>query len=142
MGKFKTFIENQTIGLGDLGRKINHLYHSQDFGRQIAGAYASSDVTGSEQSDIQSSPEHQLNIPDADLTIPSTTRSGVITTLELKESPIKIYLSDGTKLNFTWDEYKKIQGEPAMGKTMTVVFQRHPEDMVNGNSKINKVIVS
>jgi hypothetical protein len=143
MISFKTFMENQTIGLGDLGRRINHLYHSQDFGNQIAGAYASSDVTGSEQSNTSSSVGHPLHLPDTDLTIPSTIRSGVITTLELKKTPIYIHLSDGTDLYLTRSQYERVEGGiPAKGKTMTVFFQRRPEDITDMVSKIDKVTVS
>jgi len=119
MGKLKTFIESQTIGLGDLGRRIDRMYHNQNFDNQIAGAH----------------------LADIDLTIPSVTKTGRITILQLKKSPIYMRLSDGTELNFTWDEYKKIQGKPSLGKTMTVIFQRHPKDVTNMNSKIEKVIV-
>lgn len=142
MRSFKTFMENQTIGLGDLGRRINHLYHSQDFGNQIAGAYASSDVTGSEQSNTSSSVGHPLHLPDIDLTIPSTIRSGRITTLQFKKTPIYIHLSDGTDLHLTRDQYEKINGDkPAIGKNMEVIFQRRPEDITDMMSKIDHIRV-
>lgn len=141
MGKFKEFMENQTIGLGDLGRRINHLYHSDDLGNQISGALTSTDVTGTEQPSANYA-GHPLHLPDIDLTVPSIVRTGRISILQLKKNPIYIRLSDGTEANFTWDEYRKIEGsEPAVGKTMTVIFQRHPRDISQMYSKIDKAIV-
>lgn len=141
MGKFKDFMLKEEIGLGDLGPNIEKLVNSQDLGNQIAGAFASSDVTGSEQSPTMGYAGHSLHLPSTDLTIPSVEKSGRITVLMTKRNPIYIRLSDGTEANFTYDEFRKIEGEPALGKQMTIIFQRHPEDMSRQSSKIDKCIV-
>lgn len=141
MGKFKEFLITEEIGLADLGTKIDNLYHSHWFGNQLAGAIASTDVTGTEQSPTMGYSGHSLHLPSVDLTIPSSTRTGRITTLLLKKNPIYIRLSDGTEAHFTYDEYKKIDGEPSLGKTMTITFQRHPQDQTRMHSKIDKAIV-
>jgi hypothetical protein len=60
----------------------------------------------------------------------------------MRKNPIYVRLSDGTEAHFTYDEWKKIEGQPALGKTMTILFQRHPEDMSQEHSKIDKVIVT
>lgn len=142
MGKFKEFIENSGgIGLGDLGGRISQLYHSNEFGNQIGGALASTDVTGTEQSNTHSYGGHPLYLPSTDMTLPSIEKTGRITYLMKKRNPIYVRLSDGTEANFTWDEYKRIEGEPAVGKTMTLIFQRHPEDSSRQHSKVDKAIV-
>jgi len=82
-----------------------------------------------------------LHLPSTDMTIPSVERTGRITTLLSKRNPIYVRLSDGTEAQFTYDEYKRIEGNPALGKTMTVIFQRHPEDSGRSYSKIDKAIV-
>ena len=141
MGNFKEFIENHNIGLGDLGRRISQLYHSADFGNQIQGAIVSSDWSGTEQSNTHSYGGHPLYLPSTDMTLPAIEKTGRITTLMKKRNPIYVRLSDGTEANFTWDEYKRIEGEPALGKTMTLIFQRHPADSTRMYSKIDKAIV-
>lgn len=142
MGKFKDFILNEEVGLADLGARIDKLFNSQKFGNQIGGAFVSTDFSGTEQSSTAGFSGHTQHIPSTDLTIPSATRSGRITSLMLKKNPIYIRLSDGTEANFTYDEYKRIDGQPALGKTMTIIFQRHPEDMGRMYSKIEKAIVT
>lgn len=142
MGKFRDFLITEEVGLGNLGAKITQLFHSQNFNNQIGGAFASTDVTGTEQSATMGYSGHPLYLPSTDLTIPQVTRSGRITNLMLKKNPIFVKLSDGTEASFTYDEYKKIQGVPEVGKTMTIVFQRHPEDTSQMHSKIDKAIVT
>lgn len=142
MGKFKEFLLTEGVGLADLGPRLDNLFHNQDFMRQIAGAFASTDVTGTETPDTHGYSGHPLHLPSTDLTIPSITRSGRIVQLMLKKNPILVQLSDGTEAHFTWDEYKRIDGEPKLGKTMTIIFQRHPEDMTRMYSKIDKAIVT
>lgn len=141
MGKFKEFMESTHIGLGDLGRRIDHLYHSAEFGNQIHGAYVSSDWSGTEVGDTQTSAGHPLHLPSTDMTLPSIEKTGRIVLLHKKKNPIYVRLSDGTEANFSWDEYNRIQGTPAVGKVMTVVFQRNPKDFSRNHSKINKAIV-
>ena len=143
MGNFKNFMENYGhVGLGNLGGKINQLYHSNEFGNQIHGAYVSTDVSGSEQSNTKSYGGHPLHLPSTDLGLPSTEKTGRIVMLRAKKNPIYVRLSDGTEANFTWDEYNRIEGgQPAIGKVMTLIFQRSPQDTSRMYSKIEKAIV-
>jgi hypothetical protein len=139
MGKFREFLLNEEVGLADLGSRIDNMFHDQRLGNQIAGAFVSTDVSGTEQP--EGSVGHPLYLPSTDMTIPSSVKSGRITTLMLKKNPIYVRLSDGTEASFTYDEYQRIEGEPALGKTMTITFQRQPEDWSRMESKIDKVIV-
>lgn len=140
MRNFKEFMESQ-VGLGDLGHRIHQYYHSDDFAHRLGGALLSTDFTGTEQGETGSA-GHPNYLPSTDLTIPSIERTGRITILKLNRNPIYIRLSDGTEVNFTWDEFKKIQGgTPKIGKTMTLVFQRNPADATKTYSKVNKAIV-
>lgn len=139
MGKFKEFLTEQ-VGLGNLGPKLDQLFNGMD--KQIGGAFVSSDVTGSEQPDTLGSVGHPLHLASTDMTIPSVTRSGRITTLMIKKNPIFVKLSDGTEASFTYDEYQKIQGVPRLGKVMTITFQRNPQDHSRMHSKIDKAIVT
>jgi hypothetical protein len=142
MPKFKEFLINEEVGLADLGPRIDKLFNSHQFANQIGGAFVSSDESGSEQSETLGTQGHALHLPSTDLTIPSVTKSGRITSLIMNKSPIYICLSDGTEAHFSYDEYKRIDGEPGIGKTMTIVFQRHPEDHALMYSKIDKAIVT
>jgi hypothetical protein len=141
MGKFKEFLLREEIGLGELGPRIYQTFNDPGLGNQIAGAFASSDVTGSEQSPTLGLSGHSLHLPSTDLTIPSVEKTGRITILMTNKNPIYVRLSDGTEAHFTYDEYRKIEGEPALGKNMTIIFQRHPEDVTKQTSKIDKCIV-
>lgn len=140
MGKFKEFIFTEQIGLGQLGLQMNNLANSQWLGNTIAGALITSDVSGSDQFP----PFGQTGAypkPDVDLTIPSVEKTGRITALMTKRNPIYVRLSDGTEANFTYDQFNRIQGQPAIGKTMTISFQRRPDDTSSGYSRINHIIV-
>lgn len=141
MGKFKEFLINEEIGLGDLGQRIDGLMNGKWLGNQIGGAFASTDVTGTEMGPTMGYAGHSLHLPSTDLTVPSTERTGRITTLLLKKNPIYVRLSDGTEANFSYEEYRRIDGKPELGKTMTLIFQRHPDDQLSGYSKVDKAIV-
>lgn len=141
MGKFKEYILREQIGLGNLGPKISNLANSDRLGGQIAGAFNSTDFTGTEQSPTHGYAGHPLHLPSTDLTIPQTVKSGRITTLFKTKNPIYVRLSDGTEAYFTYDEYRKIKEEPKVGKLMTIIFQKSPKDQTNMQSKIDKVIV-
>ena len=80
-------------------------------------------------------------MPSVDLTIPSAEREGRITVLELKKNPIYVRLSDGTEAHFTYDEYKRIDGKPELGKVMKISFQRHPDDTMRQFSKIDRATI-
>lgn len=135
MGKFRAFILKEHVGLGDLSPRIDQLLHSQKLNNAV-GSFLGSDWMGSEQ---QSSGQPAL--PSIDLTIPQMERTARITHLMLKRNPIYLRLSDGTEAYLTLDEYKRIQGQPAVGKLMTVILQRHPNDSSGTASKIERAIV-
>lgn len=138
MGKFIEFLLSEELGLADIGPRINQLFHGQRFNNQIAGAYLPSDFTGSEQ--FASHPPH---LPSTDLTIPTVVAQGRIVVLHDKKNPIYVKLSDGTEAHFSYDEWRyRVQGEPELGKVMTITFQRHPNDISKLYSKIDKAIVS
>jgi hypothetical protein len=136
--KFAEFLLNEEIALGDMGTKIDQLFKNQNFQNQ-SGAYLSSDWTGS--GGYQSPTNSPLRLPGTDLTIPTIEKSGRITVLLSKRNPIYVCLSDGTEANFTYEEWKRIKGEPALGKVMHITFQRHPEDKSAQHSKIDHVTV-
>lgn len=125
MLNFKKYLEQNTIG-----------YHNDGPG----GAFVSSDFSGSEnpQTNFEGRP---LHLPSTDLGMPSVTKTSQISKLERNKNPIFVLLKDGTKLYFTYDEFNRISGEPAVGKTITVVFQRHPGDKSATPSKVSRVTV-
>jgi hypothetical protein len=142
MARFREFLLKEDIGLGDLGVKLDRFYNDPALNARIGGAFASTAVTGTGSVPGLGYGGHSLNLPTTDLTIPSMEKTGRITTLLLKRNPIYIRLSDGTEANFTYDEYRRIEGKPELGKVMTIIFQRHPEDRAAQASKIDKAIVS
>lgn len=77
-----------------------------------------------------------------DFGLPSVSKSGRIDVMLKNKNPIYVQLSDGTKLFFSLDEFRRIKGNPEVGRTMTVVFQRKPGDYSNLPAKIDDVQVS
>lgn len=76
------------------------------------------------------------------LILPTKTVTSQISLLDDKTTPILIQLFDGTKIYLTYDEYKRIKyQDPQVGKTITVVFQRNPEDKSDNYSMINSINV-
>lgn len=138
MGKFKEFLLSENIGLGNLGTKISTFVDSPWLQQQINGAFVPDEHTANRQSNFFD----PLYLPKTELTVPKSEKSGRITCLLLKKNPIYVRLSDGTEAHFTFDEWKKIKGEPAVGKNMRIVFQRHPQDWSKQASKIEQVIVT
>ncbi len=55
--------------------------------------------------------------------------------------PIVFRLSDGTQLFLTNAEFRRIKGDPQVGKTITVVFQRRPEDRTKTPSQVQSITV-
>jgi hypothetical protein len=142
MAKFKEFILKEEIGLGDIEVNINKLINSKDFGDQINGAFNSSQWNATNiPTPWKGDDLKDLKNP-VDLGFSSVQKTGRIISFLKNKNPIYIRLSDGTECNFTFDELKKIEGIPEIGKTMTVIFQRHPSDITNNFSKITKAIVS
>jgi hypothetical protein len=76
-----------------------------------------------------------------DIGLPSVQKTSRIEHVMDKKNPIYIGLSDGTKLYFTLDEFRRIEGKPSRGKNMTVIMQRRLDDHSNSPSIITKCIV-
>jgi hypothetical protein len=101
------------------------------------GAYLSSNQSGSELPDMLQG--RGMSLPSTDL-LPTLSRCSPITFVELKKNPILVMLSDGTRMYFTWDEFRRIPGEePKAGKTLSVTFQRFPGDDSKEYSQIQTV---
>lgn len=98
--------------------------------------------TGTEAPDTMSFEGRPLHLPSLDLALPAVTRSGRISVVVKDKNPIYVQLHDGTKLFFTHDEFRRIKGWPEVGRTMTVVFQRNPDDKSDVPSKIHSCQVS
>jgi hypothetical protein len=142
MGKFKDYLISEGVGLGDIGPKIDQMFNSPWLGNAINGAMVSPTWSNSDSGPQLGYAGYDNAKTETDLTIPSVQRQGRITTLLLTKNPIYVRLSDGTEAHFTYDEWRKIDGEPELGKTMTIIFQRHPQDWSSQHSKIDKVIVT
>lgn len=78
------------------------------------------------------------SLPELHLDLPSTEKKSTIEYISDKKNPIVIQLSDGTKLFFTYDEYKRIEGKPERGKMMIVTFQRLPNHATDLPSQITR----
>lgn len=78
----------------------------------------------------QSLPSHQLELPTIE-------KRGKIEMIMDKKNPIYVQLSDNSKLFFSHDEFKRIEGKPERGKTMIVTMQR----LNNDNSELPSQIV-
>lgn len=139
--RFKEFLLNEELGLGNLNGTMDRVFGTKGF-QNYAGAYVSSDVNGTEQSPTLGYAGHSLFLPSTDLQVPQIERVGRIKLLLKNRNPILVQLSDGTQASFTYDEWKRIKGEPAVGKVMRIIFQRHPEDKTASHSKIDQVIVT
>jgi hypothetical protein len=83
-----------------------------------------------------------FNLPKMNLDLPTIEKKSKIHTIIIKKNPIYIQLDDGSKLFFTHDEFKRIHGEPLVGKTMTVKMIRLPGDKTDYPSKIQRCEVN
>lgn len=102
--------------------------------------YATGSILPSSWTGSESPPEKLLPfLPSTDLSIPQVTRSSFIVNIIKNKNPITIQLKDGTQLYLTLDQFNRIDKTPEIGKRLTVVFQRNPEDQSNQNSKIEKI---
>jgi len=117
---FREFLEQNTVG-----------YHNDGPGSgfvQTGGAYLGSDQTGSEQDPTKAMLGHPQWLPSLDFAIPTVSRTSTVAFVERNKNPILVMLQDGTKLHFSWDQFKRIEGsEPERGKQLTVTFQRNPK---------------
>lgn len=75
-------------------------------------------------------------LPSLDLGLPSIEKEGKIVVLIKRQNPIFVQLGDGSKLFFNHDEFRRINGEPAIGKIMRVRMIRLPSDQSDSPSQI------
>ena len=134
--RFRDFFYNENVGLGNLGVHLDRLFNTDAF-RNHSAAFVSNDY---DKPNSGMSPD-MLQAPISSIEIPQVERTGRIKILEYKKNPIYLELSDGTKAHFSYDEFKRIKGSPAVGKVMTIVFQRHPKDLTNQHSKIDHAYI-
>lgn len=132
MAKFRQFFEGK-LGLGNLGAKMHQFYNDPGLESRINGVLT--------QGGSDHLPDFSMPRQGQDLTIPQVTKTGVVEIFDWKRNPIYMRLSDGTELTMTYDQFNKIEGKPSVGKTVTVIFQRHPQDFNDQRSKIDKCIV-
>lgn len=78
----------------------------------------------------QSLPQYQIELPNVE-------KRGKIELIMDKKNPIYVQLSDNSKLFFSHDEFKRIEGKPERGKMMIVTMQRLGSD----NSELPSQIV-
>ena len=113
--------------------------------RQNNGAYTDSSWTGSETGSTGSYEGHPPHLPSPEIviqsTVPTVKKVSKILTVEKNTNPIFVHLKDGTRLYFTIDEFRRIKGNPAPGKIMTVVFQRAEFDKSNEPSQVQSARV-
>jgi len=125
--EFKKYLEQNTIGTHNDGP---------------GAPYLTSDMSGSEQPNSNYGGRPNW-LPSYDMGLPTVSKSSKIMTVERNRNPINVLLQDGTRLHFTYDEFKRIQGsEPQAGKIMTVTFQRNPNDESETPSKIQGCMVT
>lgn len=72
--------------------------------------------------------------------LPSVEKQSKIKFIQYKQNPILIYLTDGTRLFLSLDDYRNI-GSPEKGKTLKVSFQRRTEDRSSNPSQITNIEV-
>lgn len=77
-------------------------------------------------------------LPSLDLGLPTVEKRGRIEMIMDKKNPIYVQLSDGSKLFFSIDEFRRIEGKPERGKTMVVHMQRLSDDFSSLPSQIMK----
>lgn len=142
MIKFKEYVEKRMQEQNTVGK------HNDGATSNNSGAYIGSDWSGSEQSSTMGYLGHPPHLPSLDLVVnmpnlglPTIKRSSKIIMIEKNKNPISIFLSDGTKMFLTFDEFKRISGQtPEIGKNLTVIFQRHEKDKSENNSKIQSIM--
>ena len=83
-----------------------------------------------------------IQVPKLELDLPAVTKSGKIALIIKDKNPILMQMADGTQMYLTLDHFRRIKGNPEVGRTMTVVFQRDPADRSQLPSRINSCQVS
>lgn len=139
---FKEFLLREAqIGLGNLAGSMDRVFgkHFSDMGHSYVSY---TDFTQPPPEGYIGDPTWMTKAPAGDVTIPSVERTGRIIELRKNDNPIYIRMSDGTETTMTVDQFKRIEGEePAIGKVMTVVLQRHPSDQSVTRSQVQRAIV-
>lgn len=133
IGKFKKFLLTEEISTSRLGTKIDDMANSPMFAKKLSKSVSSN---GDEMMQKMDS----IRVP-TELKIHSIEKTGKISTLHVKKNPIYMRLDNGTEAHFSYEEYRRIKGKPALGKTISLFFQRHPNDSGSDLSKIDKAIV-
>jgi hypothetical protein len=80
--------------------------------------------------------EISKQIPNLNIEIPSITKKSRIIFIDRNKNPIYIRLKDGSKLYFTIDQYRRIDGKPEIGKEMEFKLQRLSQDKSQNTSQI------
>lgn len=94
------------------------------------------DVHGSLCVDESFSWANDYQLPAMSLDLPMINKRAKISSVVLHKNPIFIQLEDGTRLFFTYEEYKRIRGTPEVGKTMSISMIRLSDDYSSAPSKI------
>lgn len=81
-------------------------------------------------------------LPGLHLDLPTIEKRAKINIIMDKKNPIYIQLSDGSKLFFSLDEFRRIEGTPKKGKTLIVTMQRLSHDNSDLPSRIVKCQVA
>jgi hypothetical protein len=112
-----------------------------------AGSMLPTTWTGSQASDTMGLTGHPLNLPEIDIALPpegtvtpELKKSGIVKDFIFNKDPITVILDDGTVLYFTYDEYKRIQGDLPLVPKLTrleISFQTLPTSLYSTPSKIN-----
>lgn len=88
--------------------------------------------------DFQWAKEISKMLPALQLDLPTIEKRAKIDLIMDKKNPIYIQLSDGSKLFFSMDQFKRIEGKPEQGKTIIVSMQRLSNDKSESPSQITK----
>ena len=112
-----------------------------------AGPMVPATWSGSQVPDTMGLKGHPLHLPDIDIVLPpegtvtpELKKIGFIKEFIYNKDPITVILDDGTTLYFTYDEYKRIQGDLPLVPKLTrleVSFQTLPQSLYSTPSKIN-----
>lgn len=78
----------------------------------------------------------------ADIGIPTVSKTAKIEFINDKTNPMLIYLADKSILYVPYDGFKKIPGDPSVGRMLNVVFQRRPDDNSKNFSQIHSMQAS
>lgn len=85
--------------------------------------------------------EISKTLPTLALDLPTIEKRAKIDIIMDKKNPIYVQLSDGSKLFFSVDEFRRIPGKPERGKTMVFKMQRLGYDKSQNPSQISNCYV-